>query len=46
MTTLEPLRVRRILAPLDESQPSRNSLAAAAGPARERGRRRAAPRDH
>ena len=37
MTTLEPLRFRRILVPLDESRPSQNSLAVAAGLARETG---------
>jgi nucleotide-binding universal stress UspA family protein len=35
MTTLEPLRFKRILVPVDESQPSQNSLAVAAGLARE-----------
>jgi nucleotide-binding universal stress UspA family protein len=35
MTTLEPLRFRRILVPVDESRPSQNSLAVAAGLARE-----------
>ena len=34
MTTLEPLRFRRILVPVDESRPSQNSLAVAAGLAR------------
>jgi nucleotide-binding universal stress UspA family protein len=37
MTTLEPLRFRRILVPVDESRPSQNSLAVAAGLARETG---------
>jgi nucleotide-binding universal stress UspA family protein len=37
MTTLEPLRFRRILVPVDESKPSQNSLAVAAGLAREAG---------
>jgi hypothetical protein len=37
MTTLEPLRFRRILVPGDESRPSQNSLAVAAGLARETG---------
>ena len=35
MTTLEPLRFKRILVPVDESQPSQNALAVAAGLARE-----------
>ncbi len=37
MTTLEPLRFKRILVPVDESRPSQNSLAVAAGLARETG---------
>ncbi len=37
MTTLEPLRFRRIMVPVDESKPSQNSLAVAAGLARETG---------
>jgi nucleotide-binding universal stress UspA family protein len=37
MTTLEPLRFRQILVPVDESRPYQNSLAVAAGLARERG---------
>src|SRR3712207_2580587 len=37
MTTLEPLRFKRILGPVDESRPSQNSLAVAAGLARETG---------
>jgi nucleotide-binding universal stress UspA family protein len=37
MTTLEPQRFRRILVPVDESRPSQNSLAVAAGLARETG---------
>ncbi len=37
MTTLEPLRFRRILVPVDESRPSQNALAVAAGLARETG---------
>ncbi len=37
MATLEPLRFRRILVPVDESRPSQNSLAVAAGLARETG---------
>ena len=39
MTTLEPLRFKRILVSVDESKPSQNALAVAAGPALERGRR-------
>jgi hypothetical protein len=31
MSTLEPLRFKRILVPVDESRPSQNSLAVAAG---------------
>ena len=37
MTMLEPLRFKRILVPVDESKPSQNSLAVAAGLARETG---------
>ena len=37
MATLEPLRFRRIMVPVDESKPSQNSLAVAAGLARETG---------
>ncbi len=37
MSTLEPLRFKRILVPGDESRPSQNSLAVAAGLARETG---------
>jgi nucleotide-binding universal stress UspA family protein len=37
MATLEPLRFRRIMVPVDESRPSQNSLAVAAGLARETG---------
>ncbi len=37
MATLEPLRFKRILVPIDESQPSQNSLAVAVGLARETG---------
>jgi nucleotide-binding universal stress UspA family protein len=37
MTALEPLRFRRILVPVDESKPSENALAVAAGLARETG---------
>jgi nucleotide-binding universal stress UspA family protein len=37
ITTLESLRFRRILVPVDESRPSQNSLAVAAGLARETG---------
>jgi hypothetical protein len=39
MTTLEPLRFRRILVPVDESRPSQNALAVAAGLSGRRGRR-------
>ena len=37
MTTLEPLRFTRILVPVDESKPSQNALAVAAGLALETG---------
>jgi nucleotide-binding universal stress UspA family protein len=37
MTTLEPLRFKRILVPVDESKPSQNALAVAAGLALETG---------
>jgi nucleotide-binding universal stress UspA family protein len=37
VTTLEPLRFRRIMVPVDESKPSQNSLAVATGLARETG---------